>query len=332
MPHAAATRRALLATAALSTTATPRPGRAASYPDRPIRLLIPFAPGGATDLAARILQPHLAEALGQPVIIENRPGAAGNVGMEAAARATPDGYTLFLANVGTLAVNPAVFARTIRTRPQTDFAAISLVSETPDALVAHPAAPFFTVAELLAYARTHPGQVNYGSPGAGSLNRLEMELLREQAGRLDMVHVPYPGGAGPAVTAAVAGDVHCLFVTLSSALGQIQAGRLKALAVTTAARAPGLPRTPTMAESGFPEFIASSWQGLLLPAAAPAEIAPRWHGILATLLARPEIRDRFATSATLALASASPAEFGAFIAREQQRWGALVHRAGITAE
>ncbi|MCO6417377.1 tripartite tricarboxylate transporter substrate binding protein [Siccirubricoccus sp. KC 17139] len=330
MPHPAASRRILLAAATL--LASPRLARAAGYPDRPIRLLVPFAPGGATDLAARILQPHLAEALGQPIVIENRTGAAGNVGMEAAARAAPDGYTLFLGNVGTLAVNPAVFARALRVRPATDFAAISLVSETPDALVAHPSAPFSTVAELVAHARAKPGQVNYGSPGAGSLNRLEMELLREQAGGLDMVHVPYPGGAGPATTAAVAGDVHCLFVTLSSALGQVQAGRLKALAVTTAARTPSLPDTPTMAESGFPDFVASSWQGLVLPTGAPAEIAPRWHNILATLLTQPDIRTRFAASATEAVASRSPAEFGAFIAREQQRWGALVQRAAITAD
>ena len=189
-------------------------GHGQPYPDRPIRVIVPFAPGGASDLAARILQPHLQEMLGQAIVIENRTGAAGNVGMEVAARATPDGATLYLGNVGTLAVNPSVFSRTLKVRPTEDFTAISLVSDTPDGLVAHPSAPFDTVAELVAYARANPGKVNYGSPGAGSLNRLEMELLREVAGGLDMVHVPYPGGAGPAVTAAVAGDVHCLFVTL----------------------------------------------------------------------------------------------------------------------
>ncbi|MBK1660171.1 Bug family tripartite tricarboxylate transporter substrate binding protein [Paracraurococcus ruber] len=321
-------RRALLAAA----LAAPALARAQSYPDRPIRVVVPFAPGGATDLAARILQPHLQEGLGQPIVIENRTGAAGNVGMEYAARAAPDGYTLYLGNVGTLAVNPGVFARTLRIRPTEDFAAISLVSDTPDALVAHPSAPFGSVAELVAYARANPGRVNYGSPGAGSLNRLEMELLRELGGGLDMVHVPYPGGAGPAVTAAVAGDVHCLFVTLSSAVGQVQGGRLKALAVTTAARAAALPAVPTMAESGYRDFVASSWQGLLAPAGTPAPVIARWHGLLAQVLRVPDVERRFAQSATTAVASSSPQEFAAMIAREQARWGALVQRSGATAE
>ncbi|WP_431269508.1 Bug family tripartite tricarboxylate transporter substrate binding protein [Dankookia sp. P2] len=296
-------RRAVLAAPLL----LPGLARAQSYPDRPVRIVVPFAPGGATDLAARILQPHLQDALGQPIVIENRTGAAGNVGMEAAARAAPDGYTLYLGNVGTLAVNPSVFGRTLKVRPTEDFAAVSLVSDTPDVLVAHPSAPFNSVAELVAYAKAHPGSVDYGSPGAGSLNRLEMELLREQAGGLEMVHIPYPGGAGPAVTAAVAGDVHCLFVTLSSAVGQVQAGRLKALAVTTARRAAMLPAVPTMAESGYADFIASSWQGMLLPAGAPATIVARWHAVLAQVLQLPEVTRRFAQAATEPVASASPA-------------------------
>ena len=171
-----------------------------------------------------------------------------------------------------------------------------------------------------------------GSPGAGSLNRLEMELLREVAGGLDMVHVPYPGGAGPAVTAAVAGDVHCLFVTLSSAVGQVQGGRLKALAVTTATRAAVLPAVPTMVEAGYPDFVASSWQGMLLPTGAPPAIVARWHAVLGQVLQLTEVKRRFAQAATEPLASASPAEFAGFIAREQARWGALVQRSGATAE
>jgi tripartite-type tricarboxylate transporter receptor subunit TctC len=323
-------RRALLAVSGIA-KAVPR-ARAADYPERPIRLIVPFAPGGATDLAARILQPPFSEAIGQPIVVENRAGAAGNIGMEAAARAAPDGYTLYLGNVGTLAVNPTVFARTLRLRPTEDFAAISLVSETPDALVAHPAAPFASVPELLAYARAHPGRVNFGSPGAGSLNRLEMELLRELAGGLDMVHVPYPGGAGPAVTAVMAGDVHCLFVTLSSAVGQVQAGRLRALAVTTAGRVAALPEVPTMVESGYAAFVASSWQGLLAPAGTPEPIIRRWHAVTEAVLRLPEVRRRFALAATEAVASAAPEAFAAFIASEGQRWGALARRAGATAE
>ncbi|MDN3567649.1 tripartite tricarboxylate transporter substrate binding protein [Paeniroseomonas aquatica] len=323
-------RRGLLAAAGLGLATAG--ARAATYPERPVRLIVPFAPGGATDLAARIMQPHLSAALGQPLVVENRTGAAGNVGMEAAARAAPDGYTLFLGNVGTLAVNPTVFARTLRLRPVEDFAAISLVSETPDALVVHPSAPFGSVREMVAYARANPGKVNYGSPGAGSLNRLEMELLRELAGGLDMVHVAYPGGAGPAVTAATAGDVHGLFVTLSSALGQVQAGRLKALAVTTAQRVPALPEVPTMAESGYPAFVASSWQGLLAPAGTPAAILQRWHRLAEEVLRLPDVRHRFALAATAAVASPSPEDFATLIAGEGRRWGALAQRAGAVAE
>jgi tripartite-type tricarboxylate transporter receptor subunit TctC len=324
-------RRGLLATVGVA-AAGPSGARAAGYPERPVRLIVPFAPGGATDLAARIMQPHLSAAIGQPLVVENRTGAAGNVGMEAAARAAPDGYTLYLGNVGTLAVNPTVFARTLRVRPTDDFAAISLVSETPDALVVHPSAPFGSVRELVAYARANPGRVNYGSPGAGSLNRLEMELLRELAGGLEMVHVAYPGGAGPAVTAAVAGDVHGLFVTLSSAVGQVRAGRLKALAVTTARRVPALPEVPTMVESGYPDFVASSWQGLLSPAGTPADIVRRWHRITGEVLQLPDVRHRFTLAATEVVVSRAPDEFAAFIAAEGRRWGALAQRAGAVAE
>ena len=327
-------RRSLFArgTAALAVASAARLGRAAGYPERPVRIIVPFAPGGATDLAARILQPHLAQAIGQPVVVENRTGAAGNVGMEVAARAPPDGYTLYFGNVGTLAINPAVFERSLRIRPEQDFAAISLVSETPDGLVAHPSAPFDTVSDLVAYARSNPGRVNYGSPGAGSLNRLEMELLRDLGGGLDMVHVAYPGGAGPAVTAATAGDVHCLFVTLSSALGQVQAGRLKALAVSTAARVPALPVVPTMAEAGYPDFVASSWQGLLAPAGTPEDILRRWHGIITEALNLTDVRHRFALAATEAVASRQPGDFAALIAAEGRRWGAVARRAGAVAE
>ena len=327
-------RRALLAAGAAAAWAPPSPARAQAWPTRPVRVIVPFAPGGASDFVARILQPALQDMLGQPIVVENRAGAAGNVGMEAAARAAADGYTLFLGNVGTLAVNPTVFARTLRVRPAQDFAAISLAGDTPDVLVANAALPLHSVAELVAMARAQPGTLNYGSPGAGSLNRLEMELLREAVpGGLDMVHVPYPGGAGPAVAAIVAGDTQVMFTTLPSALGQVQAGRLRALAVTTARRVPALPEVPTLVESGFPDFVAGSWQGLLAPAGTPAEVILRAHAAtVAAVGQRAEVAQRLRGGGVEPLASRNPEEFAEMIAREAERWGALARRAGVTVE
>ncbi len=323
-------RRRALALAALPLAGVAR--AQGSYPDRPVRLIVPFAPGGSSDFAARIMQQPLGEALGQAVVIENRTGAAGNVGMEAAARAAPDGYTVFVGNVGTLAVNPAVFGRTLQVVPQRDFAPIGLVSLTPDVLLVRPELPVHSVAELVAYARANPGKVNYGSPGAGSANRLEMEMLREAAGGLDMVHVPYPAGAGQAVTALVAGDVHCLFVTLSSAIGQVQAGKLRALAVTIGQRVPALPQVPTMRESGFPDYIVGSWSSLSMPAGTPTAIIARWAGMVRQIMARPEVARRLRESGTEPAVSASPAEFAAYIAAEAERWGGLVRRVGASVE
>ncbi len=317
-----------LAAAMLPAAARPQAG----YPDRPIRLIVPFAPGGSSDFAARIIQQPLAEALGQPVVIENRTGAAGNVGMEAAARAAPDGYSVFVGNVGTLAINPAVFGERLRVSPLRDFAPVGLVSLTPDVLVVREDLPVRSVRELVAYAKANPGKVNYGSPGSGSANRLEMELLREAAGGLDMVHVPYPAGAGQAVTALVAGDVHCLYVTLSSAIGQIQAGKLRALAVTIGQRVKALPEVPTMRESGFPDYVAGSWTGIAMPAGTPGPIIGRWAALLHQVMAQPEVARRLRDSGTEPEVSATPDAFATYIAAEAQRWGGVVRRVGATVE
>jgi len=322
-------RRSLLAS--IAALAAPRLARAQPYPDRPIRLIVPFGPGGASDFAARILQPRFAEFLGQPIIVENRAGAAGNIGMDAAARAAPDGYTLFLGNVGTLAINPTVFARSLRVKPLQDFAPISLVAETPDILVAGPALPVGSVRDFVAAAKSRPGQLAYATPGSGSLNRLEMELLR-QAEDLDMTHVPYTGGAGQAMTDLVAGSVAVAFTTLSSALGHVQGGRLKALAVTTAQRVPALRDTPTMVESGYRDFVAGSWQGLLAPAGTPAPILERWHAATLEAVRHPETARRYAGGGVEPATSDSPERFAEFIARETARWGAVAQRAGAIAD
>lgn len=323
-------RRPLLA-GLLGGLALPAITSATTYPNRPIRIIVPFGPGGASDFVGRILQPKLGEALGQPVVIENRTGAAGNIGMDAAARATPDGYTLFLGNVGTLAINPTVFGRSLRVRPTTDFAPITLVADTPDVLVVGPALPVGSVREFVAQAKQRPGQISYASPGSGSLNRLEMERLRQIEG-LEMIHVPYAGGAGQAVTDMLTGSVAGGFTTLSSALGHVQGGRLKALAVTTARRVPALPEVPTMEESGYPGFVSGSWQGLLTPAGTAPEIIARLHAVTSEALRQPEVTQRYAGGGVEPVVSRAPEEFGAYIAAEARRWGEVAERAGATAE
>ena len=323
------TRRGALAALA---AALPLPALAQAWPTRPLRLVVPFAPGGATDFVARILQPALQEILGQSIVIENRAGAAGNVGMEAAARMAPDGTNFFFGNVGTLAVNPTVFARTMTVKPAEAFAPITLAGDTPDVLLVHPSVPANSVAELVALARAQPGKLNYGSPGAGSLNRLEFELFREAAGGIDMIHIPYAGGGGPAVAAIVAGDVQALFTTLPSAIGQVQAGRLRALAVSTARRVPAVPEVPTMVESGFADFITGSWQGILAPTGTAHPVLLRAFEAITAAMAKPETLQRLRAGGVDPVTSRSPEEFAAFAAREEARWGAIARRAGVSLE
>lgn len=303
---------------------------AAHYPSQPIRMIVPFAPAGASDFVARIMQNSMVRFLGQPVIIDNRAGAAGNIGMAEAARAPADGYTIFLGNVGTLAVNPSLFPR-LHLKPEEDFVAISLVAETPDVLITNPHFAPSTVKELVAYVKAHPGEINFASPGAGSLNRLEMEVFRRDAA-LDMQHVPYKGGAGPAVMDVLAGHVELMFTTLPSAIEQIRSGNLNALAVTTKERVSALPDVPTMAELGYPDSVSSSWQGLAVPKGTPPEIVDVLYQANSHTLSDPDVRQRFAEGGVLPLVSKSPAEFAAFVTSETARWAQVVKETGATEE
>src|SRR5215468_10506199 len=232
----------------------------AAYPNRPVKMIVPFAPGGASDFVARIISPKLGEALGQSIVIENKPGASGNIGMEAAAKSAPDGYTIYLGNIGTIAINPAVFPN-LALNPQKDFIAITEVADVPSVLIANPSVPANTVADLVALAKAKPGELNFASPGSSTLNRLEMEQFMKLA-NVKIVHIPYKGGAGPAVVGMLGGETQVMFVTLSSAMSFIQAGKLKALALSTTKRIEALPNVPTMGEAGYPEMISSSWQGM----------------------------------------------------------------------
>jgi tripartite-type tricarboxylate transporter receptor subunit TctC len=304
---------------------------AQSYPSKPIRMIIPFAPGGASDFVGRILQPRMAELLGQQVVVENKPGASGNIGVAETARSAPDGYSIFLGNVGSVAINPGVFPN-LPVNPVKDLIAITQVVDVPGVLVAHPSFAANNVKELVAFAKANPGKVNYASPGSGSQNRLEMENLRKSAGGLEMVHVPYKGGAGPAVSALVAGETHVMFVTASSAMPMVKAGRLKVLAVAAPKRLEPLPDAPTMGESGFPGFETGSWQGIFVPAGTPKDVVDKLYDAAIRTMKTPEVAQRLSNGGVEVVTSASPAAFGKFVADETARWGRAAKEAGATVD
>lgn len=325
-------RRILCGMAAVAAISAGTAQAQSDYPNKPIHVLIPFAPGGASDFVARVIQNRLTQILGQQIVVDNRPGAAGVLATEITAHAAPDGYTLFLGNVGTLAVNPSVFAKEMKVDPVKDLAAITLIADTPDILIVKKDLPVKSVKELVAYAKARPGKLNYASPGSGSLNRLEAELFRKLAGGLNMVHVPYKGGAGPAVADVVAGQDELMFTTLSSALGQVKSGTVRGLAVTTAKRVASVPDLPTMVESGYPEMVSSSWQGMVAPAGTPAPIIQKLYKALTETVADKDVAQRLSAGGADARISKSPAEFSAYMAAERQRWAVVVKESGATAD
>ena len=303
---------------------------AQGYPTKPVKMIIPFAPGGASDFVGRIFQSRLGELLGQQVVIENRAGASGNIGLEAAARSAPDGYTIYLGNVGTVAINPAVFTK-LTVKPLRDFIPVTQVVDVPGVLVSHPSLQASSLKDMVAIAKAHPGKLNYASPGSGSQNRLEMELVRKAYG-LDMVHVPYKGGAGPAVSGLIAGETHMMFTTISSAMPHIQSGRLKALVVVAGKRLPALPQVPTMVESGHPDSVSGSWQGIFVPAGTPKEIVDRLYAAVLQTMKSSEVVERLARGGVEVVTSASPAAFASFVAADTQRWGRVAKDSGATVD
>jgi tripartite-type tricarboxylate transporter receptor subunit TctC len=305
------------------------PAHADTYPSKSIKLIVPFAPGGASDFVARIIVPRLSTVLGEQIYIENKAGFAGNLGMEAAAAAPPDGYTAFLGNVGTLAINPAIFGAKQRVTAA-ELTPVTLVATAPDVLVANASLPVKNVPELVERARQ--GQpMSFATPGSGSLNRLEMELFRGIA-KLDMVHVPYKGGAGPAIVDVVGGHVPIMFVPLPAAMQLVKAGRLKALAVASESRLSSLPDVPTMAESGYPQVVGGSWQAVMFPAGTPAPIVERWHDALKTVLARDDVKQELQKGGVEVALSDTPRQLADFIQAEASRWGGVVKTAGATAD
>jgi tripartite-type tricarboxylate transporter receptor subunit TctC len=302
-----------------------------AYPSKPVRLIVPFAPGGASDFVGRIIQPRWSELLGQSIVVENRAGASGNIGMEAAAKAAPDGYTLYLGNVGTTAINPSVFKTSLGVVPTRDFVAITQVVDVPSALVAHPSFPPNSARELIAYVKPQPGKFFFASPGHGSANRLEMERFMKSSG-IQMTHVPYKGGAGPAITALLSGETSVMFVTLSSAASQVRAGKLKLLAVAAPQRVGAFPNTPTLAEEGLPEMTHGSWQGVFAPAGTPPEIIAKQYALLQQVMATPDVRKRLNDGGVDVVTSKSPEEFAAFLRAETERWAQVVKESGATVD
>ncbi len=330
---ATAMRRRLLSGAAalgLSTLAVPAAlaqDPAAGYPSKPIRIVVGFAPGGATDLVARLVAQKLQASLGQPVIVENKPGAGSNIGAEAVARADPDGYTLLLGTIAN-ATNMSIY-RNLRYDTLRDFAPISQLMAAPSVLVVTPSLPVNTLQELIALAKAKPGTLTYASSGAGGSPHLAGELLELRAG-IDMIHVPYKGAA-PALADVIGGQVSLGFKTALSAIPSMQAGKLKPIAVASARRLPQIPNVPTMAEAGMPDFEVSSWNGLLAPAKTPPEIVARLHREVVRILALPDVRENFAAQAAEPVGS-TPEAFRDYIRSEIDKWSQVAKQANVVLE
>jgi tripartite-type tricarboxylate transporter receptor subunit TctC len=307
--------------------ATGQTATAQNYPDRPVRIVVAFAPGGPTDVMARILAQYLSDSLGKQFVVENQAGAGGNIGMGNAARATPDGYTIMVAS-SSYVVNPSLFAKQSYD-PYKDFIPITNVGVSPNILAINPDVPAKTVAEFVAYTKANPGKVSFGSPGAGTTPHLSGELFKLTLG-LDMVHVPF-GGAGPALQSTVAGHTPSAFVAQPPATQLVQSGKVRGLAVTSKKRSPALPDVPTMAEAGIKDQEADTFQGVFVPAGTPKPIVDVLYKELIKIVARPDVRAKFADLGFEPVGNTQE-EFAAQIRSEIPKWGKVIKDANIKAE
>jgi tripartite-type tricarboxylate transporter receptor subunit TctC len=303
-------------------------GQAQTYPTHPIRLVVPFPAGGTTDILAREVGQKLSVSLGQSVVIDNRPGAAGNIGSDLVAKSAPDGYTLLMCTVSTHAINPNLYAKLPYDHLK-DFVPVVLVASVPNVLEVTPALPVNSVADLIRLAKEKPGQINFASSGSGTSIHLSGELFKTQAG-VDMTHVPYKGSA-PALTDLIGGQVQVMFDNLPSSLPQIKAGKLRAIAVTSAQRAPALPDIPTIAESGLPGFEATSWFGIVAPTGTPPAIIARINADVNQWLQSPEAREKLLAQGALA-AGGTPEQFAAYIRAETEKWAKVVKASGAKVD
>ncbi len=298
---------------------------AQTYPTKPVRLIVPFAPGGATDVIARLAGQKLSEQLGQPFLIDNRPGANGNIGTEMAVKSPADGYTLVMSYDGTMAINPSVYKK-MPFDSVKDLAPVGSVAQLPLLMVVHPSVPAKTLQEFVALAKSRPGAVNYSSAGYGSAGHLAAELFRGRAG-IDIVHVNYKGG-GQAVQDLLSGQIQMLMTGLTTADGHLKAGKLRAIAFTAGKRMPGLPDTPTFEEGGYPGLVVLSWYGILAPAGTPSDIVRRLNAELNKAIQAPEVVARL-TSLGTEPTGGSAEQFGATIKSDIARWAKVVEMAGI---
>jgi len=298
----------------------------AQYPARPLKLIVPFPPGGSTDILARALAQKLSEGLAQPVVIDNRPGAGGSIGSEAAAKAAPDGTTIMMGHLGTLAVNAAIYKKlpydTFR-----DFIPISLTASNTLGGVANPAAGIKSINDLVTQAKARPGEINYGSFGIGNLTHMMGELLQSAAG-IKLTHVPYKGQT-PAITDVLAGQIPLAFTTLGGVADMVQSGKLRLLATFGRERDDAFSDAPTVVESGYPEVVVEGWSGLLAPAGVPPQIISRVHSAVVRILAMPEVKETIARQGSKAVSSASPEEFARYIKAEAEKFHAIIKSAGL---
>ena len=304
------------------------PAFAQDYPTKPIRMIVPYPPAGGTDIVARVVNEPLSSVLGQPIVIDNKGGAAGNLGTELAAKAPPDGYTI-LFTLSSHTINPKLYGK-LPFDVEKDFAAVSLAAYIPQILIAHPSLPVNNIHELIAYAKARPGKLNYASVGVGSPAHIAGELFKLKSG-VDMVHVPYKGG-GPAVSDTIGGQVQLAFVSMPAALQHVKSGRLKALGIASDKRSIAAPDIPTLAESGLPGFELVAWQGIVAPAGTPRGIIDELAGQIGKLLADPVTRERFAAVALEPIAGSTPDSFAVYIKTEVDRWEAIVRNSGIELE
>lgn len=299
------------------------------YPNRALRLIVPNVPGGATDFVARLVQPHWAEQFAQSVVVDNRGGAAGNIALETAARAAPDGHTLMIGS-NTQAINPSIYPKFPYT-PLQHLVPVTQLADVPGSLVVHPSLPVKSVAELIAYLKANPGKLNFGSPSPSSANRLAMEIFMRHTGT-KMQHVPYKGGSGQMLVALVANEVNLAFATFSSTVNFAKADRLRMLGVIAPERLAAMPDVPTMPELGFKDMRTGTWIGVFVPRGTPFPIVKRIFDVATKTMEHPDVVKRLAAAGTRAVVSRSPEEFRAFVKAETDSYATVIRESGITAD
>jgi tripartite-type tricarboxylate transporter receptor subunit TctC len=324
------TRKAILLLAAAFMTGAAVSHAAERFPQRPVRFIIPYAPGGATDITARQLQAKIADRWGQPVIVDNRPGASGNIALDLAARSAPDGYTLFVGNVSTNAINETTF-RSLKVKPSRDLTGVTNLIQLPHLWVVNPGIPASTLKELVAHVKKTGAKLNYGSAGVGAYPHLDAVKFLKIAG-IEMTHVPYKGGAGQMIPAIMGNEVQFMFINMASSLPHIRTGRIKPLAITTPARRPELPNVLTTAESGFPGVGTNAWNGLFAPAGIPKPLLARIHADVVKVMESPEMKASLEKVFMSVVVNKSPQEYQQFVLKEIKDWARIVIENNIKVE